>query len=68
MGRRQTKNASPDGEELRCECGALLARLVGDRVELKCRKCKRVVAIATITRVVPGHVHETLGDLETLIQ
>ena len=63
MGLKRT----PDGEELRCDCGALLARLVGDRVELKCRKCKRIVAIATITRVVSGHVHEQAGDLETRI-
>jgi phage FluMu protein Com len=28
--------------ELRCECGALVARLAGARVELKCRRCKRV--------------------------
>jgi hypothetical protein len=29
--------------ELRCECGALMARLAGARVELRCRRCKRVV-------------------------
>jgi hypothetical protein len=28
--------------DLRCECGSLLARVVGGRVELKCRRCKRV--------------------------
>lgn len=30
------------GDELRCGCGSLLARRVGARVELKCRRCKRV--------------------------
>lgn len=30
------------GDELRCGCGSLLARLVGPAVELKCRRCKRV--------------------------
>jgi hypothetical protein len=30
------------GNELRCGCGSLLARLVGGSVELKCRRCKRV--------------------------
>ncbi len=30
------------GEELRCGCGSLLARVVGGQVELKCRRCKRV--------------------------
>lgn len=33
--------------EVRCECGSLMARLVGNRLELKCRRCKRVVFIAT---------------------
>jgi hypothetical protein len=28
---------------LRCECGSLLARYVGGRVELKCRRCKRTL-------------------------
>ncbi|SET16215.1 hypothetical protein SAMN05443572_1011290 [Myxococcus fulvus] len=32
--------------ELRCLCGSLLARLVPEGVELKCRRCHR-------TRVVP---------------
>ena len=30
------------GDELRCGCGSLLARIVGPAVELKCRRCKRV--------------------------
>lgn len=33
--------------EVRCECGSLMARLVGNRIELKCRRCKRVVQVAT---------------------
>jgi phage FluMu protein Com len=32
-------------EDLRCACGSLLARLVPDGVELKCRRCKRTVVI-----------------------
>ncbi len=31
-----------EGDELRCGCGSLLARIVGPAVELKCRRCKRV--------------------------
>jgi hypothetical protein len=31
--------------ESRCLCGSLLARLVGDQVELKCRRCKRTTLI-----------------------
>lgn len=30
---------------LRCECGSLLARYVGGRVELKCRRCKRTLLL-----------------------
>jgi hypothetical protein len=31
--------------ELRCGCGSLLARLVQNAVELKCRRCKRTWTI-----------------------
>ena len=31
--------------ECRCGCGSLLARLRPDGVELKCRRCKRVVML-----------------------
>jgi hypothetical protein len=41
--------SSPQGacehEDLRCACGSLLARLVREGVELKCRRCKRTVVI-----------------------
>ena len=42
---------SPDGcsKDVRCECGTLLARKVGTRLELKCRRCKRIVGVAIIT-------------------
>lgn len=29
-----------DGTDVRCCCGSLLARLVGEGVEIKCRRCK----------------------------
>jgi hypothetical protein len=32
-------------DDLRCACGSLLARRVGNSVELKCRRCKRTVLI-----------------------
>ncbi|MFP2929754.1 hypothetical protein ACLESO_32085 [Pyxidicoccus sp. 3LG] len=38
------RECGPD--ELRCLCGSLLARLVPEGVELKCRRCHR-------TRVIP---------------
>ncbi len=38
-------DADSDGDDCRCLCGNLLARVVGDRVELKCRRCKRTLLI-----------------------
>ncbi len=34
-----------DPRDCRCLCGNLLARVVGDRVELKCRRCKRTLLL-----------------------
>lgn len=31
--------------ECRCACGSLLARVVPSGVELKCRRCKRVLIL-----------------------
>lgn len=31
--------------DLRCECGSLMARVTAAGVELKCRRCKRVVLV-----------------------
>ena len=31
--------------EVRCLCGSLLARLVPEGVELKCRRCKRTAIV-----------------------
>jgi len=40
-------------EELRCECGNLVARLVEDGLEIKCRRCKRILVIPiTLTKEV----------------
>lgn len=33
------------GQETRCLCGSLLARLRPDGVELKCHRCKRYVIV-----------------------
>jgi hypothetical protein len=46
----------PTPNDLRCECGKLLARVVRQVVELKCSRCKRVVLIANgRTYADPGH-------------
>ena len=31
--------------DLRCECGSLMARVTDDGIELKCRRCKRIVLL-----------------------
>jgi phage FluMu protein Com len=44
---RQNKTYTPSNREesLRCDCGNLLARVVADGVEIKCRRCKRCVVV-----------------------
>ena len=34
-----------DGDQCRCACGSLLARIVREGLELKCRKCKTLILI-----------------------
>ncbi len=36
---------SCDKDELRCECGNLMARVNPRGIELKCRRCKRIIII-----------------------
>jgi len=43
--RAKTGDASKPSTSLRCCCGSLLARVVEDGVELKCRRCKRHVIV-----------------------
>lgn len=39
-------SASDTGSrESRCVCGSLLARITAEGVELKCRRCKRIVVV-----------------------
>jgi hypothetical protein len=42
---RESAAATKPGDSLRCTCGSLLARVVADGVELKCRRCKRQVVV-----------------------
>jgi hypothetical protein len=44
---QQDKTRAPVAREgsLRCNCGNLLARVVADGVEIKCRRCKRHVVV-----------------------
>jgi len=32
-------------QETRCECGQLIAKVRGRGIELKCKRCKRIVII-----------------------
>ena len=32
-------------EQCRCECGNLLAKMASEGIEVKCRRCKRIVLI-----------------------
>jgi tRNA(Ile2) C34 agmatinyltransferase TiaS len=34
-----------ESTETRCECGQLIAKVVGQGLELKCKRCKRIVMI-----------------------
>jgi hypothetical protein len=40
-----TPFAAGSSRESRCVCGSLLARLTAQGVELKCRRCKRIVLV-----------------------
>lgn len=31
--------------ETRCECGQLIAKVCGQGLELKCKRCKRIIVI-----------------------
>lgn len=39
------KRRSDARRELRCQCGSLMARVTAAGIELKCRRCKRVVVV-----------------------
>ena len=40
-----TKPVVTECTDARCECGQLIARLRNEGVELKCKRCKRIVVI-----------------------
>jgi hypothetical protein len=44
-GTREDGLTRQGGEDIRCGCGSLLARLVSGGVEVKCRRCKRAVLL-----------------------
>ncbi len=40
-----TQSSTSDACETRCECGQLMAKLGAAGLELKCKRCKRIVII-----------------------
>jgi hypothetical protein len=45
MPNRPETASRPDDSEARCECGQLMAKVREDGLELKCKRCKRIVLI-----------------------
>lgn len=43
MNKTSSSLCSP--HETRCECGQLIAKVLGNGLELKCKRCKRIVII-----------------------
>jgi hypothetical protein len=54
------RNNDAHDSSLRCCCGSLLARLVPQGVELKCRRCKRHVILPLDSKIA---AIRTTGDL-----
>jgi phage FluMu protein Com len=42
---RSSSKAVAEVSETRCECGQLIAKVRGHALELKCKRCKRIVII-----------------------
>ena len=42
---KTSKSDSCRSNETRCECGQLIAKVRGQGIELKCKRCKRIVVI-----------------------
>ena len=40
-----TSNHPADCDETRCACGQLIAKVSGQGLELKCKRCKRIIVI-----------------------
>ncbi len=45
LQQNKTRPAADAPSSLRCGCGNLLARIVAEGVEIKCRRCKRHVIV-----------------------
>jgi hypothetical protein len=43
--KKERKTPPKDESDVRCTCGSLLARRRPDAIEIKCRRCKRILHI-----------------------
>jgi hypothetical protein len=58
--REELSPASGIAGDCRCLCGSLLARVVEDGVELKCRRCKRTLLVPLEPAPAPARPIETI--------
>jgi phage FluMu protein Com len=42
---KDARHVPPTERELRCGCGNLMARMTSAGLELKCRRCKRLIVV-----------------------
>jgi phage FluMu protein Com len=59
------KKESPGPSEARCECGQLVAKLGVRGIELKCKRCKRLVSIP-LSSLSTSEITFQLCDTHTL--
>ncbi len=53
------------GDDLRCDCGKLLARVLHSVLELKCSRCKRVTLVVDGRRFEPAGAPGCTCDSKT---
>jgi len=50
MAEQSSHRSDGPRRDVRCHCGSLMARVTDGGIELKCRRCKRVVVVAADQR------------------
>ena len=60
---RSDAGSSLPSEDCRCVCGRLVARIVREGIELKCRRCRRTLRVA-----LPGGLPRRLRELEVALE
>ena len=44
-GELRSRRRDKGDTDVRCHCGSLMARVTAQGIELKCRRCKRVITV-----------------------